>query len=148
MKKLILFFTIVLTVVNSHSQNIEGTYSNKWVSNSGEGKEFVLRLNEDGNFTFNYIRMYRDSDSNTKIEVQGSWVLDGHLLVLNSNNSNEEDNHIASGLNLNKARFISVSPRNPNSNMVKSSLKFFESDVFYAEDMELIKTSSTVSAVD
>lgn len=52
--------------------------------------------------------MYRDSGSNTKIEVQGSWVVNGHLLVLNPNNSNEEDNHIASGLNLNRARFISV----------------------------------------
>jgi hypothetical protein len=148
MKALPLILLTTLTIFTLHSQNIEGTYSNKWISNSGEGIEYVLTLNEDGNFTFNYIRMYMDSDSDTKIEVQGTWVLENQLLVLNTDDGSEKENSIASGLNSNKARFLSVSPRNPKFKLGKSSLKFYKSDIFYAKDMKLIKTAPTVTAVE
>jgi hypothetical protein len=79
-------------------------------------------------------------------EVRGTWSMDGHLLVLQTKNANNDDPKIANGLDLNKARFMSVSPRNQKFNLAKSSLKFYESDIFYVKNMELIKTASTISA--
>lgn len=147
MKSLLLIFLTTLATITMHAQDIEGTYSNKWVSKTGEGIEYVLTLNEDGNFLFNYTRMYRNADE-TNIEVQGTWSLENHLLVLNADDDSEKENMIAAGLDLNKARFVSVSPRNPKFNLVKPSLKFYESEVFYAKDMELIKTEVTVTSRD
>jgi hypothetical protein len=49
---------------------------------------------------------------------------------------------------LNKARYVSVSPRNPKFNLVKPSLKFYSSEVFFAKDMELIKTDESVSSIN
>lgn len=146
MKSLLLLTAFIFTVFTSQAQSIEGTYANKWTANTGEGVEYELTLNKEGSFTFNYTRMYMDADANTNTEVKGTWKMENHLLVLNADNASDEENVIAKGLDLNKARFVSVSPRNPNFNLVKPSLKFYESEVFYAKDMELIKTSSTVTS--
>ena len=147
MKSLLLSIFITITTLTFQAQNIEGIYANKWVANSGEGIEYILSLQEDGNFTFDYIRMYMDNNTDKNIKVKGTWKLENHLLVLNAEASGDE-NQIAAGLHLNKARFVSVSPRNPKFNLVKPSLKFYASDVFYAKDMELIKTESTVSSIE
>lgn len=148
MKSILFFFLLALSTFTLQSQNIEGTYSNKWVSNSGEGLAYELTLHPEGNFTFIYKRMHLDSNPDTEVEVMGTWIMDGHLLILNTNTLSEADNKLASGLNLNKARFVSISPRNPKFNLVKPTLKFYESAVFYAKDMELIKTESSLTGLE
>ena len=146
MKSLLLFIALTFTITTIQSQEIEGTYANKWLANTGEGIEYTLTLDTEGTFTFDYTRMYKDEVPDTNVKVNGTWKMEGHLLVLDTDTTNDDNHKIASGLNLNKARFVSVSPRNPNFNLVKPSLKFYSSDVFYAKDMELIKTESTITA--
>ncbi len=148
MKSLLLFFASILTLFTTHAQDIQGVYANKWLSNAGEGIEYTLALKPDGQFTFTYKRLYLDSNPDTEIEVKGTWDLDGHLLVLDTNDEAESENFVASGLDLNKARFVSVSPRHPNFNLVKPKLEFYESKVFYAKNMELIKTEASVTLTE
>lgn len=148
MKTLIFFCTLILSTLTTFSQTIEGTYANKWLSKTGEGIEYILTLQDNGEFTFNHRRMFKEASYNTDVEVQGTWELKGHLLVLNTNNSLEQHNDIAAKLDSNKARFISVSRRNPDFNMVKPKLQFYKSDVFYANDMELVKTESSVTTAE
>lgn len=145
--KSILLLLVTFITFSIQSQTVEGTYSNKWLSNSGEGVQYTLTLHENEQFTFEYIRMYMDEDMNKTVTIEGTWRMEDHLLVLDTDES-QHDNNIASGLDLNKARFVSLSPRNPNFNLVKPLLKFYESDVFYAKDMELIQTSTTVSSIN
>ncbi len=146
--KSILFLFITFITFSIQSQTVEGTYSNKWVSNSGEGIQYTLTLEENEQFIFEYERMYLDDNMNKKLIIEGTWSLENNLLVLDTDDESEKDNMIASGLDLNKARFISLSPRNPKFNLVKPLLKFYESEVFYAKDMELVKTSSSVSIIE
>jgi hypothetical protein len=148
MKSLILILAITLTSFTALSQNVEGTYANKWVSNTGEGIEYMLTIEANGHFTFNYTRIHLDQHPDRKVKVQGTWSLDGHLIVLKTNKSSDADSDIVSGLDLNKARYVSVSPRNPKFNLVKPSLKFYSSEVFFAKDMELIKTDESVSSIN
>ena len=145
MKSYIFLLTLFFTAFTIQSQDIEGTYANKWVSNSGEGIEYTLTIMEDGQFNFIYRRLLRDSNNEPNIEVHGTWDLNGHLLVLNTEDT---DNSISTGLNSNKAKFVSVSPRHPKFNMIKPSLKFYESEIFYAKDMELIKTEEKVTSTE
>jgi hypothetical protein len=143
MRALILLFIIVSSALTSSAQTIEGIYSNKWESPSGEAIAYNLTLKEDGTFTFQLTRTYLDSVSHYTTKTKGNWVLANHLLTLKTN---ERANELSSELNMNKARFVSLSPRNPNFNIVYPYLKFYESDVFYAKDMELIKTESSVTS--
>ena len=143
MKTLLLLFIIVSSALTSSAQAIEGIYNNKWESPSGEAIAYKLTLNEDGTFMFQLTRTYLDSLSHSIEKTEGSWILVDHLLTLKTN---DITNALSSELNMSKARFISISPRNPNFNLVNPSLKFYESNVFYAKDMELIKTKSSVTS--
>lgn len=148
MKSILYIFLIAFSTLSVQSQNIEGTYANKWVSNSGEGIAYKLTLQPDGNFIFNHTRLHLNSQLDTEVEVLGSWSLEGHLLVLKTDATVDDTDKIASRLDLNKARFVSVSSRDPKFNLVKPSLKFYESDIFYAKGMELIKTESSLTALE
>ena len=144
MKYILLFCLISFTTFTAQAQNIEGTYANKWISNSGEGIQYDLTLLNDGQFTFKYIRIYKEDIEDSITEVKGSWTLENNLLTLKT----DSDDKMATSLNSNKARFLTISPRNPNFNLVKPSLKFYESEVFYAKDMELIKTESSITSTE
>lgn len=145
MKATILLFAITLfTIFPAHSQSIVGTYTNTWESKSGEALVYTLTLNEDSTFEFQSERTLLAPDSEITSEASGTWKLNGHLLVL-STDSNDE---LSSGLNNCKARFVNISPRNPKFNLVKPSLKFYPSEVFYAKNMKLNKEESTVTSID
>lgn len=146
MKYLLLFLFISFTI-NLQSQEIQGTYANKWVSDSGEGIQYNLTLQNDGQFVFEYIRIYKEEIEDAVTQVKGNWNFENNLLTL-STESNDNDEQLSESLNSNKAKYMSISPRNPNFNLVKPSLKFYESDVFYAKDMELIKTESTITSTE
>lgn len=145
MKSLFLFFVITSFVFTSTAQTIEGIYANKWESTTGEAVAYDLVLKSDGTFIFETTRTYLSSTPEKTLKAQGTWELNGHLLILNTN---EQSNTLASDLNMNKARYVSISERNPNFNLVKPSLKFYRSDVFYSKDMELFKTESSVTSSD
>lgn len=143
--------TILLTLVisfstlfNCFSQTIEGTYSNIWTSPSGESLSYELTLNEDGTFKFTSTQSYLSSDVTT-MHAEGTWKIQNYLLVLNTE-GNSDAKELASRLNNSKARYVSVSPRNPNFNLMKPSLKFYKSDVFFAKEMALQKDDTTITS--
>ena len=145
MKSLLLFLTITFTLITSvNSQNIDGIYTNKWESKSGETLAYTLTLNPDGTFIFESERISLPPDMGITSNVIGTWNLTGHLLVL----STDSNTDFSSNLNNSKARYVSVSPRNPKFNLVKPSLHFYQSDVFYAKDMKLHKEESTVTSIN
>ena len=148
MRSLLLFFMIAFTAIPTNSQTIEGSYSNKWEASSGESIQYSLTLLEDGNFIFNSTQTYRDNLPDRLVEAKGTWNLNGQLLILNTNGHVDADNKLQTNLNMNKARFINVSTRNPDFNLVNPSLKFYKSDVFYAKDMVLIKSENKVSSIN
>ncbi len=125
------------------AQAVEGTYANQWESQSGEAISYELTLREDGTFTFISIRTYLDAQPKSKSEIEGIWKFMNRTLELFT--TTQDNNQLAKDLNMNKARYISISPRNPNFNLVMPSFKFYESKVFYSKNMELIKIESVVT---
>lgn len=146
MRTLLLFFALTCSALVSQSQSIEGLYFNKWEAASGESIQYDLNLLKDGHFTFHSTRSYRSNLPDTLVEANGTWNLEGHLLVLKTTADDEVENDLQTNLNNTKARFISISPRNPDFNLVNPSLKFYKSKVFYTKDMELIKTESSITS--
>ena len=148
MKTITLFLFLTLSIFTLQAQNVEGTYANKWISEKGEGMAYTLTLQDDGTFTFYYTRKYIGSHPDKNEEIRGNWNLDGHLLVLNTNEEESTDPQFAAELNANKARFVSISPRHPKFNLVNPTLEFFRSDVFYLKGMELIKSDQDITSTD
>ncbi len=145
MKTYLLFFILSLLAITSNAQIIEGLYSNKWASPSGEGIEYSLIISNDGTFIFKSTRTYLDDVPNKTEEARGAWDLDGHLLILRTT---DNGNELASRLNLNKAKYVNLTSRSTKFNMVKPSLKFFESSVFYSKNMELFKLETNVTTLE
>lgn len=144
MKSLFISLALIFLLAGSaNCQNIEGTYTNKWEAKSGESISYNLTLKEDGTFKFQSTRTFLASTTDNTLAAEGIWKLDGRLLILQTN---EKNNELSSKLNMNKARYMTVSPRNPQFNLAKHSFKFYESDVFYAKDMELIKTDVNLTS--
>lgn len=139
-----IFFCALFT---AFSQNMQGIYTNTWVSSDKESLSYTLSLKEDGSFIFESFRTYIGTpDIITK--AQGTWKHHGVLLELTTEVTNGEENSLAAELNNTKARFVSLSPRHPDFNLVKPTLEFTKSEVFYAQGMELRKQDSKVSSME
>lgn len=147
MKSLLLTLLIAIVIVfNGNAQSIVGTFSNVWEAPSGESLTYEITLNEDGTFYFESLRTFLNSEEKTET-ASGKWKMDNHLLVLTTD-LKDKSSELISGLNDSKARYVSISPRHPKFNSLKSSLKFFQSDVFYAKEMELFKDQASVTSSD
>ncbi len=150
--KSIIFLMIACTSlfsVNAQTaSSITGTYINMWESNSGEALNYTLTLEADGSFIFQSKRSFANIESEKTLTATGSWKLQNQLLVLLADPNDTNSNELTLQLNNTKARYVSISSRNPNFNLVKPSLKFYKSEVFYAKDMELIKEETSVTKSD
>lgn len=150
--KSILFLMIACTSgfsLNAQTtSSIAGTYTNKWESNSGEALEYSLTLDADGSFIFQSNRLFDSVESEKTLTAKGSWKLQNQILVLFTDPNDFNNNELSLHLNNTKARFVNISPRNTNFSLVKPSLKFYKSEVFYAKDMELLKEETSVTKTD
>ena len=147
MRTVLLFFILSFIALPASTQTIEGTYSNKWKASTGESIEYSLTLHEDGNFVFSTIRTYLEELSDKIVSAKGTWNLNGHLLELNTSNDIDSENPLQAKLDMSKARYHYVSKRHPKFNLMKPSLKFYHSEVFYAKDMELVRTEENVTSI-
>lgn len=148
MKTILLILLIIFTSFSGLAQSIEGVYYNKWEAPSGESLAYTLHLHDDGTFVFSSDRTYLDAYPDQTLKAKGTWQMDGHLLILEADEDQSEHSEFAGDLNKSKARYLSLSPRNPKFNLVKPSFKFFESNIFFAKDMELFKTDINVTLID
>lgn len=148
MRTFLLIFTLSIFTLPISAQTIEGTYANKWKAPTGESIKYSLTLHEDGNFIFSTVRTYSEELPDKIVSAKGTWNLNGHLLELNTANDTESENALQDKLDMTKARYNSVSKRHPKFNLMKPSLKFYHSEVFYAKDMELVKTDDDVTSIN
>lgn len=146
MKTILIIFILTITIYPTWSQKVEGTYSNKWESSSGEAVEYKLTIHKNGTFTFYATRKHLENSLYKTEMAEGSWKYENHLLTLDTR-SDDHSNELAKNLNANLARYIDISPRNPKYKSLKPSFKFYKSNVFYSKDMELfkIKTEATLA---
>jgi hypothetical protein len=129
------------------SQFVDGTYTNKWESPTGEAIAYILTLQNDNTFIFYLTRTYLNQEPDKTIKAEGTWILTNNLLILKTTAETTTDSVLTTDLHNNKARYMSISPRNPSFNLVQPSFKFYQSNVFYAKNMELFKTDlNTITA--
>ncbi len=152
MKTILLCIVMTCSIfISAKSQSIDGTYTNKWESPSGEFVAYTLTLEPDNSFTFYTNKKFLGQESIKRSKAKGTWKIENYLLVLItdvSDGGDELDELLLANLNNCKARYVNVSARKANISDQKTSLKFYQSDLFYAKGMELIKQELTMSSID
>ena len=105
----------------------------------GIKRKWTLLLNEDGTFLY---RFYRDlaGESNPEENYygKGTWELEGIIMTFYSEISGL-DERFSVNLNKAKARYISKSPRDKSNKVIRTALRFYESEAFAIRGLELFK---------
>lgn len=138
MKKL-LFISLLALISQVSAQSIAGQYEVIYDATNGY-ISYELVLNPDGRFSFHF---YRKSDCATCVEEnqygRGRWEATAKKLTLITDPDTDVNEDFVLDLNGSKAHFIFKSPRDKTDRVVKTRLKFYESDIFWVKGMEIFK---------
>ena len=138
MKYILTLFTVFVTSIGI-TQNMAGEYeviydtANSFIS-------YNLNLNPDGSFDFHYYKKDICDICEEKNQYgKGTWKSEKKRLFLSTNPNTDLDDKHTLNLSNSKAHFISKSLRDKSDKVVKTRLKFYESDIPWIKGMEVIK---------
>lgn len=136
-----LFFVFCFFICSSvFSQS--GIYVYEPKNSEGTIIKWTLTLNEDGTFLYHFLR---DLSSISKPNIEenyygkGTWVLEGKLVILHSNKTDDLNEQYTINLNNSKARYITKSPRDTSDRVIKTALRFYEPEASHIKGLELFK---------
>ncbi len=138
MKKL---FFVLLFFICGNMIAQSGVYVNEPKNSDGTKIKWTLTLNEDGTFIYHFLRDLSAISKPNKEENfygKGTWVLEGKIVTLLSKNEDLNE-HYTVNLNNSKARYITKSPRDKSDKIVKTALRFYESETSHIKGLELYK---------
>ncbi len=130
---LVIAFTFIsLNVLQS--QTVDGTYERR----VGTILIDTLVLKPDGTFTYHNYQKFDKPNPDKNRYANGTWKMEKNILMLYSE---VKVDSVIKPLNFNnsKARYIFKSPRDKSDKVVKTALKFYESEIFWIKGMELFK---------
>jgi hypothetical protein len=141
MKKIISILILLFNfTVYSQTDKAAGDYQLSLKSENGDLNEWKLTLNENGTFLFHYY-------SNVKFEIpsvkntygKGQWTIKNNLISFTSDKQKDLDEKHTLNFNNSKARFIIKSSKNKTDQIIKTRIKFLESDIFWMKGTEIFK---------
>jgi hypothetical protein len=141
MKQLFLVF-LLLTCCHVFSQ--AGVYVIDHTNDRIDGTKtkWTLTLNEDGTFLYHFLRDISAVSKANKEEnyyAKGTWKLEGKIVTLFSEEKQNPNQLYTLNLNKSKARYITKSPRDKSDKVIKTALRFYESETFHIIGLELFK---------
>ncbi|MBT8394980.1 MAG: hypothetical protein KJN66_09040 [Bacteroidia bacterium] len=124
---LILLFSITLA---AQSKEHSGIYTLKL----GEGEHVEttkLTLNPNGTFLFHFYDYREKGIPKERIKYgKGVWTSKGKLIFLSTIAKDIDESHVLD-FNNSKARFETKSPRDRSNRNIRTSIRFYESDIFW-----------------
>lgn len=129
-------FLFFIWSVSSKAQDISGVYLLHTNSEKFELKR-TLTLHQDGTFSFhNYKRDENGIPKETNTYGKGHWKIDKKVVSFSSSSL---DGTFTLDFNETKARYISKSPRDTSDRVIKTALRFYQSNLFWVKGMTLEK---------
>lgn len=139
--KSILLITFFLALNHSlfTQPTIEGTYIYEFNGTNGSSKR-TLTLNANGTFLFHTYEYHeRGMPQERNFYGKGSWTSDINIVHFKSTRSDIDDKYTLD-FNNTKARFDTKSIRDKSERDIKTSLRFYESEVFWFKGMILLRS--------
>lgn len=137
-------FAIIILFSNltlfAQEDNVIGNYTNKLGKVDSHQFEYELTLNQDRTFFFHY---YSNIKQGNPPEVnkygKGTWTEENKVISFFSDKQNDLDEKHTLDFTNSKARFIIKSPRDKTDQIIKTRIRFLESDIFWIKGIELFK---------
>ncbi|MEE9362351.1 MAG: hypothetical protein V3U92_07120 [Cellulophaga sp.] len=137
---IITLFLISSLTLFSQSNQMISDYNRTLGKEGAHLIEYKLTLSQDGTF---YFHSYSSNIQGIPPEVnkygKGKWKAKKNIVSFFTDKENDIDEKHTLDFNNSKARFISKSPRDKTDKIVKTSLQFFESKIFWIEKMKIFK---------
>lgn len=138
--KYLFCFALLLSSVITNAQDLVGIYE---LQSNSSVSDFELRrtltLNDDGTFEYyNYRYVEKGIPKVMEKYGKGTWKKENKIITF-STEASVLDDKFTLNFTGTKARFISKSPRDKSDRIVQTSIKFFESEIFWIKGMTLIK---------
>lgn len=141
MKQLfLLILSIVCSTLVAQSEKYVGKYEIVHEATNAN-ISYDLVLNPNGTFLFHaYRQVFVAEGKEENSYGKGVWKPQkNNLVYFFTNHKNDIDATHTLNLNNTKARFISKSPRDKSDRVIKTALKFYDSELFWLKGMELFK---------
>jgi hypothetical protein len=138
MRNLITLLFLVFCFFCSFAQS--EIYVRKSKSTDGTKLEWTLILNDDGTFLYNFYRdIVGELNPEENFYGKGTWKAEKNLIFFYTNKETDLDEKYTMDFTNSKARHIAKSPRDKSDKVVKTTLRFYESDIFHIKGLELFK---------
>ncbi|WP_452220548.1 hypothetical protein [Lacinutrix salivirga] len=141
-KAIVLFQLIVLTSIFSSAQiaSISGSYS--LISSNSENLKRTLLLNADGTFEFHNYEYHAQGIPPEKNSYgKGAWVSNKNIISFFAEESDFNEKFTLD-FNNTKARFHTKSPRDKSNRNIKTTIRFYNTEIFWIKGMTLVKTDN------
>ncbi len=133
-------FLISTLTLCAQTDKIVGEYFLE-LGNEKHHIEYRLNINSDGTF---YFHSYTNSQKGIPPIVhkygKGTWSADGKIVSFVTNKEKDLDEKHTLDFSASKARFITKPLRDKTDRIIKTRLKFYESEIFWIEGLDIFKS--------
>ncbi|MDO5981775.1 hypothetical protein [Flavivirga spongiicola] len=140
--KLILTSLLLISnlILFSQSDKLTGVYNRTLGKEGNHLIEYKLTLNQDGTFFFHsYSNNKRGIPPEVNKYGKGKWSAENKIISFFSEKEKDFDEKYTLDFNNSKARFVTKSPRDKTDRIIKTKLKFFESEIFWMRSIDMFK---------
>jgi hypothetical protein len=138
------FFTILILICNftsfSQSKDVVGDYTLTLETAENQLFEYKLTLSQDGTFFFHY---YSNIKQGVPPEVnkygKGKWTVENKVISFFSDKQKDFNEKYTLDFTNSKARFVIKSPRDKTEQIIKTRLKFLNSEIFWMKGIDIFK---------
>jgi hypothetical protein len=136
--------TILILIFNlslfAQADKPTGDYALKLGKEDSNLFEYNLTLNEDGTFLFHYYsNILKGNPPEVNKYGKGKWTMLNNVITFSSDKQKDFDDKNTLDFTNSKARFVTKSPRDQTDKIVKTRIKFFESEISWIKTIDLLK---------
>lgn len=141
MKKI---FTLLILISNltlfSQTQEVLGNYKLTLETKDSSSFKYEVVLSQDGTFSFHY---YSNIKQGIPPEVnkygKGNWTINNNVISFFSDKQKDFDEKFTLDFTNTKARFVTKSPRDKSDKIIKTQLRFLDSEIFWMRRIDIDK---------
>jgi hypothetical protein len=137
-------FTLLILISNltlfSQTPDVVGNYKLSPETKDNSSFKYEFTLSQDGTFTFHY---YSNIKQGIPPEVnkygKGNWIIKNNVISFFSDKQKDFDEKYTLDFTNTKARFVTKSPRDKSDRIIKTQLKFLDSEIFWMRRIDIDK---------
>lgn len=139
-----LLFTSILLLFHftffAQSNLVTGDYKLVFGKENDHLFKYNLTLNPDGTFLFHYYSFIKQGiPPEVNKYGKGKWTEENNVVTFFSDKNLDLDDKYTIDFSKSKARFVTKSPRNKTDEIIKTRLRFIESEIFWMKGINFFK---------